>query len=153
MDRCLALYDPRIAGFFFVLGWKKGNIRHQVYNRNVLTGVTPPLRPMGLEVKMKTWSHKMGRIVFMLLHLLGHNNYRYCIHFSRGKKWKNVNTKWLLCFFYALAHLIHFSRGEKYSVVDPKLFIPDPDPALNFPSSGSGSGQKFRIQPVLIWQV
>ena len=23
------------------------------------------------------------------------------------------------------------------SVVDPKLFIPDPDPALNFPSSGS----------------
>ena len=33
------------------------------------------------------------------------------------------------------------------SVVDPKLFIPYPDPALNFPSSGSGSGsrQKFRI--------
>ena len=31
------------------------------------------------------------------------------------------------------------------SVVDPKLFIPDPDPALNFPSSGSGSRQKFRI--------
>ena len=35
------------------------------------------------------------------------------------------------------------------SVVDLKLFIldPDPDPALNFPSSGSRSGprQKFRI--------
>ena len=28
------------------------------------------------------------------------------------------------------------------------LFIPDPDPALNFPSSGSR--QKFRIQPILI---
>ena len=25
------------------------------------------------------------------------------------------------------------------SVLDPKLFIPDPDPASNFPSSGSGS--------------
>ena len=36
-------------------------------------------------------------------------------------------------------------RGERSSVVDPKLFIPDPDPALNFPSSGSGSRQKFRI--------
>ena len=34
---------------------------------------------------------------------------------------------------------------QKISVVDPKLFIPDPDPALNFPSSGSGSRQKFRI--------
>ena len=33
----------------------------------------------------------------------------------------------------------------KSSVVDPKWFIPDPDPALNFPSSGSGSRQKFRI--------
>ena len=31
------------------------------------------------------------------------------------------------------------------SVVDPKLFIPDPAQALNFPSSGSGSRQKFRI--------
>ena len=31
------------------------------------------------------------------------------------------------------------------SVVDPKLFIPDPDPPLNFPSSRSGSRQKFRI--------
>ena len=31
----------------------------------------------------------------------------------------------------------------KTSVVDPKPFIPDPDPALNFPSSGSR--QKFRI--------
>ena len=30
-------------------------------------------------------------------------------------------------------------------------FVPDPDPALNFPSSGSGSRQKFRIriQPIL----
>ena len=25
------------------------------------------------------------------------------------------------------------------SVLDPKLFIPDPDPASNVPSSGSGS--------------
>ena len=33
----------------------------------------------------------------------------------------------------------------KTSVVDPKLFIPDPDPALNFPSSGSGTRQKIRI--------
>ena len=33
--------------------------------------------------------------------------------------------------------------GIKGSVVDPRLFIPDPDPALNFPSSGSR--QKFRI--------
>ena len=33
------------------------------------------------------------------------------------------------------------------SVVDPKLFIPDPDPALNFPSSGS---MRIRIQPILI---
>ena len=32
---------------------------------------------------------------------------------------------------------------RKTSVVDPKLFIPDP--ALNFPSSGSESRQKFRI--------
>ena len=31
------------------------------------------------------------------------------------------------------------------SVVDPELFIPDPDPALNFLSFGSGSRQKFRI--------
>ena len=29
------------------------------------------------------------------------------------------------------------------SVADPKLFIPGPDPSLNFPSSGSR--QKFRI--------
>ena len=38
-------------------------------------------------------------------------------------------------------------RGEELtlasSVADPKLFIPDPDPSLNFPSSGSR--QKFRI--------
>ena len=34
---------------------------------------------------------------------------------------------------------------DEGSVVDLKLFIPDPDPALNFPSSGSGSRQKFRI--------
>ena len=33
--------------------------------------------------------------------------------------------------------------GIKGSVVDPRLFIPDPDPALNFLSSGSR--QKFRI--------
>ena len=32
-----------------------------------------------------------------------------------------------------------------FSVVDPELFIPDPDQALNFPSSRSGSRQKFRI--------
>ena len=31
------------------------------------------------------------------------------------------------------------TRMIRASVVDPKLFIPDPDPALNFPSSGSGS--------------
>ena len=31
----------------------------------------------------------------------------------------------------------------KNSVVDPEWFIPDPDLALNFPSSGSK--QKFRI--------
>ena len=37
------------------------------------------------------------------------------------------------------------SPKEIFSVVDPKLFISDPDPALNFPSSGSGSRQKFRI--------
>ena len=35
------------------------------------------------------------------------------------------------------------STGIKTSVVDPKLFIPDP--AFNFPSSGSGYRQKFRI--------
>ena len=29
--------------------------------------------------------------------------------------------------------------SQKSSVVDPEWFIPDPDPALNFPSSGSGS--------------
>ena len=29
--------------------------------------------------------------------------------------------------------------------MDPERFIPDPDPALNFLSSRSGSGQKFRI--------
>ena len=36
---------------------------------------------------------------------------------------------------------------EYSSVADPGLFIPDPDPALNFPSSGLGSGyrQKFWI--------
>ena len=34
---------------------------------------------------------------------------------------------------------------QKSSFVDPEWFIPDPDPALNFPSSGSGSRQKFRI--------
>ena len=33
-----------------------------------------------------------------------------------------------------------------YSVVDPELFIPDPDPAWNFLSSGSRSRQKFWIQ-------
>ena len=32
---------------------------------------------------------------------------------------------------------------ELCSVVDPEWFIPDPDPALNFPSSGSR--HKFRI--------
>ena len=31
------------------------------------------------------------------------------------------------------------------SVADPKLFIPDPDPGLNFLRSRSGSRQKFRI--------
>ena len=42
---------------------------------------------------------------------------------------------------------IFFGHSVYSSVVDPKLFIPDPDldPALNFPSSGSGSRQKFRI--------
>ena len=35
----------------------------------------------------------------------------------------------------------------KVSVVDPEMFIPDPDPAFNVPSSGSGSRprQQFRI--------
>ena len=43
-------------------------------------------------------------------------------------------------FFYFLSYLCVLT-----SVVDPKLVIPDPDPALNFPSSGSGSRHKFRI--------
>ena len=34
-------------------------------------------------------------------------------------------------------------KTHKTSVVDPNLFFPDPDPALNFPSSGSRL--KFRI--------
>ena len=33
----------------------------------------------------------------------------------------------------------------KNSVVDPDWFIPDPDLALNFLSSGSGYRQKIRI--------
>ena len=33
--------------------------------------------------------------------------------------------------------------SQKSSVVDPEWFIPDPDPALNFPSPGSR--QRFRI--------
>ena len=37
----------------------------------------------------------------------------------------------------------HFSKVFISSVVDPEWFIPDPDWALNFPSSGSR--QKFRI--------
>ena len=37
------------------------------------------------------------------------------------------------------------SPKEIFSVVDPKLFIPDPDPALNFPSSGSGYGSNLHI--------
>ena len=32
-------------------------------------------------------------------------------------------------------------KNMKSSVVDPERFIQDPDPALNFPSSGSGSRQ------------
>ena len=40
----------------------------------------------------------------------------------------------------------HTGKGDiKSSVVDPEWIIPDPDPALNFPNSGSGSRQKFRI--------
>ena len=39
--------------------------------------------------------------------------------------------------------MLIYYMGIKGSVVDPRLFIPDPDPALNFPSSGSR--QKFRI--------
>ena len=37
------------------------------------------------------------------------------------------------------------SPKEIFSVVDPKLFISDPDPALNFPSSGSGYGSNLHI--------
>ena len=48
-----------------------------------------------------------------------------------------------LPFFHYLGFL-NLTRAET-SVVDPKLFIPDPDPAFNFPSSGFGSRQKFRI--------
>ena len=40
---------------------------------------------------------------------------------------------------------VFFYFHVSISTVDPKWFIPDPDPALNFPSSGSGSRQKFRI--------
>ena len=39
------------------------------------------------------------------------------------------------------------------SVVDPELFIPDQDPALNFPSSGS---MRIRVQPIFlkyIWKL
>ena len=39
--------------------------------------------------------------------------------------------------------MLIYYMGIKGSVVDPRLFIPDPDPALNFLSSGSR--QKFRI--------
>ena len=36
-------------------------------------------------------------------------------------------------------------RTDKTSVVDPEWFFPDPDRALNFLSSGTGSGEMFRI--------
>ena len=38
----------------------------------------------------------------------------------------------------------------KTSVADPEWFILDPDPALNFPSSGSRQKFLIRIQPILI---
>ena len=58
---------------------------------------------------------------------------------------------------FRMRELFIAARG-KFSVVDQELFIPDPDPALNFPSSisGYGSRQKFRIQPILfkyIWKL
>ena len=34
-------------------------------------------------------------------------------------------------------------RSKISSVLDPKLFIPDPDQASNFPSSGSRSGSNL----------
>ena len=36
------------------------------------------------------------------------------------------------------------------SVVDPKLFITDPDPVLNFPRSESRQKLRIGIQPILI---
>ena len=39
----------------------------------------------------------------------------------------------------------HIPSYSKFSVVELKWFIPDLDPALNFPSSGSLSRQKFQI--------
>ena len=55
---------------------------------------------------------------------------------------KNLLGNFLLFFFTSVEILM---EGLKCSVVDPERYIPNPDPALNFLSSGSGSRQKFRI--------
>ena len=69
-----------------------------------------------------------------------------------------VNLEFHFFIFFAMK-FFKFKKKKKFqqnfiillfSVVDPEWFILDPDPALNFPSSGSESRQKFRIQPILI---
>ena len=76
---------------------------------------------------------------------------RYRVKDRSGTKWL-VHCK--LCVLgrnYSRTKCVQYSLVDSSpSVVDPKLFIPDPDPALNIPSSGSGSRQKFRIQLILI---
>ena len=63
---------------------------------------------------------------------------RLGIFYTKNKIIVSALLKWIFKFK-------SISITQLCSVVDPKLFIPDPDPALNFPSSGSRSRQKFRI--------
>ena len=96
--------------------------------------------------KIKSCAKNVGKLLkchflslptnlFNLIHLkitVGSNPYlnpnpEYAILIITSFLWKNA-PKW------RQSH-----KCLKTSVVDPKWFIPDPDPTLNFPSSGSGS--------------
>ena len=65
------------------------------------------------------------------------------------KSKRNLKYKYLKIdgFFLVVRRVVVYKNFWIYipvsSVVDPEWLIPDPDPALNFPSSGSK--QKFRI--------
>ena len=86
--------------------------------------------------------YKKGRIIQQDIRPAGHLGHPYLLGLVLFTERYRYECFALLFQYFTLGQI---DLLQDCSVVDPKLFIPDPDPALNFTSSGSGSRQKFLI--------